>query len=292
MRLLKVDQRTPEWHSWRKTKITASMAPVIMGVSKWQTPYELFMEIAGLKQPRPPNFAMMQGIQVEEQVLEMFNHVINKSGSNPCNFVPCVVESSEIDYIGASLDGWCEECQMLVEIKNANEKDHELARLEIVPTHYIPQVQFQLVVTGTHQGYYCSHRNGEIIIVPVYQDGEYILDMMQKVNEFKTCLDTGVFPDMGEKDILNMEDDEEWKHLCTKYFVTKSQCNFWMDEMDKLTNELEKKCDGKNAEGHGVRLKKIVRRGTIDYSKISELKDIDVEQYRRPDTIYYKISDI
>ncbi len=37
-------QNTPEWHAFRRKRIGASDAPVIMGISPWKTPYQLWIE--------------------------------------------------------------------------------------------------------------------------------------------------------------------------------------------------------------------------------------------------------
>jgi predicted phage-related endonuclease len=41
MAIIDLVQRTTEWFAWRKEGITASMIPVIMGLSPYQTPYGL-----------------------------------------------------------------------------------------------------------------------------------------------------------------------------------------------------------------------------------------------------------
>ena len=63
--LVELEQSTPEWHLWRKSHITASMSPVIMGVSKWMTPYQLFCEITGLTPPRESTAVMQKGLELE-----------------------------------------------------------------------------------------------------------------------------------------------------------------------------------------------------------------------------------
>jgi len=34
----------------------------------------------------------------------------------------------------------------------------------------------------------------------------------------------------------------------------------------------------------------IKKKGSIDYSKVGELKNIDLEKYRKPDSSFYKIA--
>jgi predicted phage-related endonuclease len=39
-----MQQQTPEWLEFRKNKIGASDAPIIMETSPWKTPYQLWLE--------------------------------------------------------------------------------------------------------------------------------------------------------------------------------------------------------------------------------------------------------
>jgi len=43
-------QNTPEWLEVRKTKLGASDAPAILGISPYKTAYQLFLEKMGLVQ--------------------------------------------------------------------------------------------------------------------------------------------------------------------------------------------------------------------------------------------------
>ena len=49
MAIVDLVQRSDAWFEWRKTGITASMIPVIMGLSPYQTPYRLWAELVGWK---------------------------------------------------------------------------------------------------------------------------------------------------------------------------------------------------------------------------------------------------
>jgi putative phage-type endonuclease len=62
------DQGTQEWQEWRKTGLGGSDAPVIMGVSPWNTPYKLWAERCGLLAPRRSNSAMDRGNALEPKI--------------------------------------------------------------------------------------------------------------------------------------------------------------------------------------------------------------------------------
>lgn len=51
MPVVDIIQLSEKWFPWRKEGITASMIPVIMGLSPYQTPYQLWAELVGLKEP-------------------------------------------------------------------------------------------------------------------------------------------------------------------------------------------------------------------------------------------------
>lgn len=47
MQFLNLLQNTQEWEKFRLQKIGASDAPIIMGVSPWKTPFQLWLEKTG-----------------------------------------------------------------------------------------------------------------------------------------------------------------------------------------------------------------------------------------------------
>lgn len=47
MQFLNLLQNTQEWEKFRLQKIGASDAPIIMGVSPWKTPFQLWLEKQG-----------------------------------------------------------------------------------------------------------------------------------------------------------------------------------------------------------------------------------------------------
>lgn len=65
-------QGTPEWHQLRKTKITATDACVIMGVSPWKTRLQLYHEKLSNDPPKPPNYAMQRGLDLEPIARDLY----------------------------------------------------------------------------------------------------------------------------------------------------------------------------------------------------------------------------
>ena len=85
---LKYEQGSPEWLAMRRTKIGASDAPIIMGVSPWTTPLQLW-EQKVLGTSRAKTFFMQEGIDWEPKIREWYS---NKTG---LKFQPEVVWTKE-----------------------------------------------------------------------------------------------------------------------------------------------------------------------------------------------------
>ncbi|ENY6785176.1 hypothetical protein ACF1CY_002640 [Providencia rettgeri] len=47
--IVDIEQGTPEWHKWRRTGVTATCSPILLGApGAMKTPYQLYLQYAGL----------------------------------------------------------------------------------------------------------------------------------------------------------------------------------------------------------------------------------------------------
>jgi putative phage-type endonuclease len=161
-------QGTPSWHIWRKQGIGASEAPIAMGVSKWMTLNQLVDIKTGKATERPSTIYMERGKRLEEPARELY---IKKIG---LTVRPACLEAFGREWMRASLDGWSDKNQHVVEIKCPGEKDHTLALRGTVPKHYYPQLQHILAVTGFSEIDYWSYREDKGILLKVKRDEKYI----------------------------------------------------------------------------------------------------------------------
>ena len=162
-------QGTPEWLALRKTKITATDASIIMGVSPWKTCAELYWEKISENRENIVTKAMQRGIDLEPIARELF---IIKHG---VEVHPKVVIK---DWAMASLDGMDFSGEIIVEIKCAGPKDHATALSGKIPDHYYPQLQHQLYVTGVQLIYYFSFDGFDGVTIPILRNEEYIKEMI------------------------------------------------------------------------------------------------------------------
>ena len=102
MKIIKLDQRSPEWHDWRNGKdidgprITASNIAVIAGISPFKSRVTLWEEMTGRKAPDPMNPAMAHGVKTEDEALAAW---IQDYGDYA---QPCCIEQEEHPWIAAS----------------------------------------------------------------------------------------------------------------------------------------------------------------------------------------------
>lgn len=276
-----LDQRSSEWLAFRQMKIGASDAPIIMGVSPYKTPYELYLEKIGFGCVQSPSFSMQYGIKKESEILERFNsfHVCEVF------YEPAVLQSTIYHWAIASLDGY--NGKSLVEIKCANKIDHECALQGEIPAKYVPQIQFQFFVTGFDKGYYVSYNEnlGEIHIKTVRNDA-YIAEMIAECEKFYQCMTTMTPPPLCARDRIRIDHK---KMLIDEYNRIKSQIAELELDLDRLKSEITVDLQAGIYSCDDTHIDFIESKGRVQYDKIPELANVDLEYYRSEPTRYWKI---
>lgn len=270
-----IKQNTPEWEQWRKDKIGASDAPIILGVSPWKTPFQLWEEKLGIRASQQKTAAMQRGHELESTALEAYNeHTGNLA-------TPEVCVHPDLPWMAASLDGLSLDGSIAVEIKCPGQQDHSVAANGMVPEKYYPQLQHQLAVIGLNLLHYFSYSEDGFHLVEVPRDEKYIKKLLLKEKAFWEKLNGFEPPELSDRDYVQRT-DPEWTNLMPR--LAKAMAN--VEEAKAIEKELREQAialtGGKSCQGAGVRLQKIVRKGAVDYKAIPELESIDVEKYRKP----------
>jgi putative phage-type endonuclease len=272
-----------EWLEIRKKYITATDMCVIMGVSKWTTPLQLYKEkTTSIK--REQSYVMKRGLDMEEEARRLFEKEMDTF------VVPKFVTKD--GWMAASLDGISED-EILVEIKCPGAEDHEIALKDVVPKHYYPQIQWQMAVTDLKVAYYFSynpHCPVQCCTVTVHRDEEYIEKMKVAANEFRTLLKSHTLPEASEKDIFETNDSDflEKEEKLSKLLL---QREFLDEQIEALKKDLISKCSG-TTKGRYLKLTQIQSKGKVDYSAIPELKEMDLEPYRKKSTMSWRVDQI
>ena len=273
-------QGSAEWHALRKTKITATDASIIMGASHWKTRIQLYHEKLSNDPPPPPNERMQRGLDLEPVARDLFNI---KTG---LEMQPAILVK---DWAMASLDGMDEKIGCILEIKCPGEKDHNLAIARKVPDHYFPQLQHQMYVADMDFEYYFSFDGMDGVIVEVKRDDEYIEKMIIEEKKFYDCLMNKIPPEPDEGDYIE-RDDNEWEQCASKWKSVTNSIKELEREQEDLRKHLILLSGESNTKGAGLSLCQIQRMGNVDYSKIPQLKGIDLDCYRKQSINSWRIT--
>ncbi|MES2875403.1 MAG: YqaJ viral recombinase family protein [Bacteroidota bacterium] len=275
-------QGSPEWLNWRRSKITATDACVIYGVSPYKTLHELYTEkVHGTSQPTNAN--MKYGNKREQEAREWIEDQLGIS------FFPTVMESKETPWMAASLDGINQYKDVAIEIKWNNAENHEFAKKNIVPAIHFPQLQHQYFVSEVNDIYYVSCWKDEKVFFGVDREDEYIEGLIRKEREFyQRVLDKNP-PPLCPEDYAEVEYDSEL-HNYVSFYRDAHQMRLDGEKMESYYRDsIVQKMGHRNAKSEGLMITRYERKGAVDYSKIPELEGIDLEKYRKPSTWQYRI---
>ncbi len=207
MKIIEVEQSSPEWLAWRKTVITATEASIIMGTNPWDTPYTCWQRKLGLIGDKRVNEAMEKGKRLEPDARAQF---IEHFG---IDMKPAVVESTEFEFLGASLDGISNCRKYLLEIKCGNAELHAMAFDGEIPAYYRDQIQHQLLVTGAEKCFYYSYDGSNGICIHVLPDPTFKERFLPKARAFWKCVAFAEAPPLQDKDYIDRNDDLNLKKI-------------------------------------------------------------------------------
>ena len=285
-KFLELKQRSQEWFEFREGKISGSMIPTIMGENPYETSYELWNRLINGKEIRQ-TYPMKRGIELESIALDKLNKEYDEL------FKPIIVQSDLNEMHIASLDGWngrvhCEiKCPM--DIKN-----HTLT----VPAQYQGQLQWQMYVLKTNSCFFVSyHPDADIKlkITNVPRCNDYITKMLKKVDDFKRCMIDLHPPKLDEKrDSVIINDPVAEKLARVYYEIEKKLVDLQKEKEDileKILRAIPSSLEGAII-GECIKLKKVSRKGSVSYADIPELKDVDLDAYRKPTYSFWKCTTI
>lgn len=286
MKIIDIEQGSQEWLDFRKKHIGASDASIILGVSPWTTPFQLWRQKLDLDLPQEENEAMRYGKQNEEKC-RIFSETLYG-----CNLTPLVAQSEEYPWLIASYDAYSTDFDIAIEIKNSGIKDHEIAKKGLIPDKYKPQLLQQMIVASLDRITYQSCYKDENVYVHISIDDfkKNIAEHLKKTKEFYDCMITLTQPELYDRDYLDMSMNNNWINKAIDYRHAKEKFKMWEKEEQRLKDELIKISEEKNCKGYGIKLSKITKKGNILYNEIPELQDVDLEKYRKQPIEYWKVS--
>jgi len=280
-----MEQNTTSWLEFRKNKLGASDAPIIMESSPFKTPYKLWREKLSLDQDEIENYAMKRGKLLEPIAREKLSHELS------VELLPVVKNSNKIDYMIASMDGISADGKIACEIKCPGEKDHQIALSGRIPEKYWAQLQHQLEVCELEEMFYYSFDGENGHIVKVYRDDAFIKEMLQKEAEFWECMQSLTPPKYKELDFIERNDEAFCK--AALHFQEISLKRKALEKEEKEMREyLIQLSEGHNSKAMGLTLTRVISKGRIDYEKAIQdhMQGVDLEKYRKPNVETWRIA--
>lgn len=209
-----LQQQTDEWLAFRSSKIGSSDACIIMGTVDWSTPRKLWEEKLGLSRKRMgKNLATELGNNFEPVARALYEL---ESG---LDYEPKIMVSNRYSFMIASLDGYNEETNSILEIKCVQSDVFAEAKAGRVHPKYIPQLQHQLfcakadyliffVAKLEQRQFSREWFIAETAVVKVLPDKEYIKELLIQELGFWGFMASKVPPPLTERDALKVNDEE------------------------------------------------------------------------------------
>lgn len=272
-----LNQGDPQWHEWRRNKITASWVAAIMGEDPYRSRKKAWGQFVGLIPQDPDNYFMQHGRTMEP----VARHAVeNEMGTF---YFPCCYQSDIYEWAAASLDGISSDGTTVLEIKCPQRMPEEIKR-----AHWI-QVQWQLMcVPEAKRAIICYYVDNHIKLFYVDKDPEYIEKMIEEAKKFL----------QETHDLEELECDErECVHLNSEQALiyaaliqdADDNAKKWSKIRDDAKENLIALGEGKNLVVGNLKLSKCRRPGAIDYDKIPELVGVDKEKYRKLSTESWRL---
>lgn len=274
-----------QWLEWRHNGLGSSDSPIIMGVSPYKTRKELWREKTGPLQAEKTNFITEKGHRLEPIARRKFAAEIGMELFIEDPFEPAFLFMEKYPFLKASLDGLSKCRSYFIEIKFVGKDVFNHGQ---VPPQYIPQIDKQFLVSGCKEMYFIMINDElEIKWFKVLPDPARMAQLLAEEILFWECVVRGIEPADGPEDFRLILDGED---LAAKYILQKNALDAAEEALETTKKELLKLCThSKNLIGK-LKITEVERAGNVDYKKIPELKDVNLEKYRNKPSKYWKIS--
>jgi putative phage-type endonuclease len=171
-----------QWLAERRQGIGGSDVAAILGLSRFRTAVDVWLDKRGMGEPQPETDAMRFGSLLEPVVIQEFTR---RTGFEVRRGLP-IQKSEEHPFMLASLDGLIEDERAIVEAKTARTADGwgEDGSSEI-PAYYHTQVAHYMAVTDAVLAYVPVLIGGQDFrIYTVDRDDAFVADLIEAEREF------------------------------------------------------------------------------------------------------------
>lgn len=281
-------QRSGEWfEARRRLSVTGSMVGSILGHNPHCSPEQALRdkvrECLELPPDRPMTEAMQRGVDLEPAAREAYEAhtglLVEEVG---------VCQWPNVEWLGSSPDGLTPAGCLEIKVTNTPKPISER------PWHY-DQCQAHMTCSGRESCDYWQwnpEKGGVLETVPFDHDWwdkseGFLCEFHERLQEI--LADEELQKPFREP-LVEQRDDDAWR-LAADQYITASIDLKRAQEAEKHARASVLKLSGKKAcEGAGIKVTTYERAGAVDYSKVPELKGVDLDQYRKKPTVQTRIT--
>lgn len=187
------------WLELRRAGITGTRIAGIMGVSPWETPRSVYLDILGLKPEKEATEPMYWGTTLEDIIAKEFA-LRTQLKVRRVNYM---LQHSTYDFLLGNIDRVVMDGKQkaILECKNVGAYSSDEWR-QGVPMHYLYQVQFYLLLTGIDVGFITALVGGQkLVIHRIEADKALHQQMIDAATEFWFGnVQAGIEPDVTHQD--------------------------------------------------------------------------------------------
>lgn len=138
-----------EWLRWRRTGVSGSDAAAIIGLDRYRSAFDVYVDKLGLKKEQPDNEAMRQGRDLEEYVASRFCEQTGKKVRRR----NAILQHPEHHWMLANIDRWVVGENAGLECKTTSVLNRcKFSQGEFPPNYYV-QCMHYMAVTGADRWY-------------------------------------------------------------------------------------------------------------------------------------------
>lgn len=267
-------QGSPEWHEHRRLRHrNASETPVVLGVSPFLTPYQLWQIKLGFKEQQVTP-AMQRGTDLEAAARAAYER--------QTGFVmqPLVVVEGEYS---CSLDGATIGGERILEVKVPMKgRESELWQGAVagkLPEYVHWQVAHQLMVTKAAVADVYVFDGEEGVLLQVSPDPSLWPTIHDAWEQFSTYLVARTPPPLAKGDVRERT-DEAWSSAAAHFLEAKRLADQAQKALAEVKERLVTLATHTSESGGGVTVTRYWKAGAIDYKRIPELHAVELEKYR------------
>jgi putative phage-type endonuclease len=287
-KVIELEQGTDDWLSFRVGKVGGSDIASVMEIADAYKSRRLLLEEKATGTARAvTDFQQAMFDRGHKHEAEARTAFESETGFE---FKPVVLQNVDEPRFFASLDGFNAERRHILEVKSTTKEAYiTLAKHGEPPMHWYAQIQWQLFVSDS--------KRATLLVVDADTENAYPVEIVRNdsfvdkaivsANKFLEEIDQAF-----GKYVQNIDHIDLYKIAEAKKNVAelKKKIKVYEDEINQKAAKMLEVFGARSIEGCGVKVQIVERKGNVDYAKIPELKDVDLEQYRKRPSEYIKIT--